>query len=369
MAGDLFTIGVEEEFLVVDPESRALRPRAGRIIAPARRTAGGHVEAELQRSQVETGTRVCKTLAGVRRELVRLRREVAAAAEAAGSVIAASGTHPFSDWRDVEMTPKAAYLQLEEDYQQLAHETVVCGCHVHVGIPDREEAIQVMNHVRVWLSPVLALSANSPFWVGHDTGYASFRSELWRRWPTAGTPHPFSSYAEYEETIETLIRTGSIDEPARIYWDVRPSARFGTLEFRVTDVCMTVDEAVMVAGLMRGLARTCHRQAAAGVPAPDARPELVRAATWRAARYGLDGDLVDVVSRRAMPAVAMIERLLAFVRDALEDQGDWEEVAEIVRRTTVKGTGATRQRRALARADRMEDIVDLIVSETMAGVS
>jgi glutamate---cysteine ligase / carboxylate-amine ligase len=182
----------------------------------------------------------------------------------------------------------------------------------------------------------------------------------------AGTPHPFSSHAEYEQTVQTLIRTGSIDDPARIYWDVRPSARFDTLEFRVTDVCMTVDEAVMVAGLVRALAQTCHRQAVAGVPAPDPRPELLQAATWRAARYGLDGDLVDVVGGCAAPAGTIVGRLLGFVRDALEEQGDWEEVNDLVRRTVLRGTGAARQRRALARADRMEDVVDLIVSETTA---
>jgi carboxylate-amine ligase len=244
---------------------------------------------------------------------------------------------------------------------------LVCGCHVHVGVPDREEAIQVMNRVRVWLSPVLALSANSPFWLGDDTGYASFRSEVWRRWPMAGTPEPLSSYAEYEEVLDALIRTGSVDEPARIYWDVRPSAKFDTLEFRVTDVCMTVDEAVMVAGLVRALVQTCHRHALEGRPVPSPRPEILRAATWRAARFGLDGDLVDLTSVRAKPATTVVEGLLDFVKESLEDQGDWDEVAGIVRRTIACGTGAARQRQALEQGGRPEDVVDLITSETVAG--
>lgn len=367
VGSDLFTIGVEEEFFVVDPETRGLRSRADRIVEPAREKVGDHVEPELQRSQVETGTGVCSTLGDVRRELVRLRHEVSAAAQATGSLIAAAGTHPFSDWSDGGITPKKAYLRLERNYQQLAREALVCGCHIHVGVPDREEAIQVMNRVRPWLSPVLALSANSPFWLGDDTGYASFRSEVWRRWPMAGTPEPFSSYAEYEEVVEALIRTGSVDEPARIYWDVRPSAKFDTLEFRVTDVCMTVDEAVMVAGLVRALVQTCHRHALEGRAAPAPRPELLRAATWRAARFGLDDDLVDVQSGRAIPAGAMVESLLAFVSDALEDQGDRDEVTEIVHRTITCGTGAARQRRAFEQGGRMEDVVDLIASETIAG--
>ena len=311
-----FTIGVEEEFLIVDADTGALRPRAELILPPAREALGDDVQPELHQSQLETATPVCPSLPEVRRELVRLRKELMAAAEQHGSRIAAAATHAFSSWQDDPgITPK--YRKLEVDYRQLAREQIICGCHVHVGMENRDAAVQVMNRARPWLSPILALAANSPYWEGVDTGYASYRTEIWRRWPMAATPEPFASAAELDEVIDALVATGSIDDPARIYWDMRPSARFPTLEFRVTDVCLTVDESVMVAGLVRGLVRTCHDQAEAGEPVPNVRRELLRAATWRAARYGLDGDLVDVIGQRALPARDMIDTLLELTRPAL----------------------------------------------------
>jgi glutamate---cysteine ligase / carboxylate-amine ligase len=365
MANGDYTIGVEEEFLIVDGESRALRPRAEELMATARETLGDAVDQELHRSQLELKTPACASLAGVRSELTRLRRELTVAIRPSGSQILASGTHPFSVWReDPGVSPK--YQRLERDYQQLAREQIICGCHVHVGIGDEEAAIEVMNRVRPWLSPILALAANSPFWEGDDTGYASYRTELWRRWPMAGTPEPFASRDEYEAVVDALFATGSIDDHARIYWDVRPSARFPTLEFRVTDVCLTVDDAVMVAGLIRGLVRACYEQSRAGEPVPEVRPELIRAATWRAARYGLDADLVDLLAREAVPAGIMVDRLLDFVGPGLHELGDWEEVSGLVKRTFASGTGAARQRAVLARTGRLHDVVDYIVAETAA---
>jgi carboxylate-amine ligase len=365
MATGDFTIGVEEEFLIVDGESRALHPRAQELMAAAREVVGEAVAQELHRSQLEIQTPVCGSLAGLRSELVRLRRGLTEALRPNGCRIAASGTHPFSGWReDPRASPK--YARVERDYQQLAREQIICGCHIHVGIGDGEAVIEVMNRVRPWLSPIVALSANSPFWEGDDTGYASYRTELWRRWPTAGTPEAFASRAEFEAVVDSLFATGSIDDRARLYWDVRPSARFPTLEFRVSDVCLTVDDAVMVAGLIRGLARACDDQARAGEPTPAVRPELIRAATWRAARHGLGAKLVDVVAGEAVPARVMVDRLLGFVGPALRELGDWEEVFRSVERTFACGTGAARQRAVLARTGRLEDVVDYIVAETAA---
>ncbi|MDP9072396.1 MAG: carboxylate-amine ligase [Actinomycetota bacterium] len=365
---DAFTIGVEEEFFIVDQETRALRPRLEPILARARGALGDAVQPELQLIQVETGTPVCRSLAEVRRELARLRHQVMAAAVAEGTRICASGTHPFSHWNEGHaITPKPAYVALERDYQQLAREQLVCGCHVHVGFPDGEDAIEVLNRVGPWLSPIVALAVNSPFWAGVDTGYGSFRTEVWRRWPMAGLPHVFESRAEYDQLVRELVVTGSIDDPARIYWDVRPSAKFATLEFRATDICLTVDEAVLVAGLVRALAQSCHTEAVAGRPVPRVRPEMLRASMWRAARYGVEADLVDVLTPRAVPAREMVEELLAFLRPALADRGEWEEISGLARETAARGTGAARQRQAFARSGRMEDVVDLIVSETVRG--
>lgn len=364
-----FTVGVEEEYQIVHPETRELRPRAASVLPDAKRKVGDNVQPELYLSQIEIGTHVCHTLAEVRAEIVRLRRELIHAAERDGNRIAAAGTHPFSHWEDQRLTPKARYFDIADDYQQLAREHLIFGCHVHVGILDREAAIQAMNRARPWLSVMLALAANSPFWLGADTGYASFRTEIWRRWPMAGTPHVFGSRAEYDALVEALVAAGGITDATKIYWDVRPSARFETLEFRVTDVCMTVDEAVMVAGLARALAQSCYVQAVRDEPVSHARPELLRAAKWRAARYGLDAELIDVGAGVLVPAREAVEKFLAFLRPSLEGHGEWAEVSALARETVERGTGAARQRAAYERSGSLEDVVDLIVAQTAEGIA
>jgi carboxylate-amine ligase len=366
---DEFTLGVEEEYQIVHPDTRELRQRAGRILPCARETLGDEVINELYLSQIEIGTPVCRSLGEVRSQLIRLRRALIAAANRDGSSIAAAGTHPFSHWDRQQLTPKPRYFGLAEDFQQLAREQIIYGCHVHVGIADREEAIGVMNRSRPWLAPLLALSANSPFWLGHDTGFSSYRTELFGRFPMTGTPLPFASRAEYDELIAGLVTTGIIDDDSKIYWDVRPSHHFETLEFRVADVCMTIDEAVMIAGLCRGVAKTCLDAHRRGDSIEPVRPELLRAAKFHASRYGLDGDLIDVRARRSAPAATLVNALLTFLKPALMEMGDWEEVSTRVDQTLGQGNGARRQRDAYARAGRFEDVVDLIVEETGRGLN
>jgi glutamate---cysteine ligase / carboxylate-amine ligase len=337
---------------------------AGRVLPAARPELGDRVQPELYRSQVEMNTPVCATLGEVRDAVRRGRRALAEAAEGEGLRLAAAGTHPFSHWGDQTVTEKTRYRNLAQDYRQVFREQVVFGCHVHVGIQDREAAIQTMNRVRPWLPVLLALSANSPYWLGADTGYASYRTEVWNRWPMAGMPQAFASRAEYDRLVETLMATGSVREPTKLYWDVRPSARQETLEFRVADVCMGVDEAVMVTGLARALALVCHDAAARGEPDPPPRPELLRAAKWRAARHGLDADLVDAAAGRARPAAEMVRLFLDRVRPGLEAGGDLEEVTELVEATVARGTGAARQRAVFQRTGSLEAVVDLVVEAT-----
>jgi carboxylate-amine ligase len=360
-----FTLGVEEEFLVVDAATGALRPDGAAALPAARDRLGEDVHPELHPSQIEITTPVAETLGEIRAELVRMRSELAATLAERGDRLAATGTHPFSPWTaDPAINPE--YQLLEEQYQQIAREQLICGTHVHVGIDDPERAIAVVNAVAPWLSPIVALAANSPFWGGRDTGYASYRTELWRRWPTAGTPAPFADRAEYEAVVEALFRTGSIDDHARIYWDVRPSARFPTVEFRVADVGMTVDDTVMTAGLVRALAVTAARAVADGRGGAGGRgrPVLIRAATWRAARYGISADLVDVVAERAVPARDLIDRLLQRLRPALLDLGDWDEVSSLVGGVLADGTPADRQRRVWAATGKLESVVEFIVEAT-----
>ncbi len=346
MADD-FTIGVEEEFFLVDVESRRLRPVAAEVLPGARPVDDGEVGPELQQCQVETGTGICQTLDQVKEEVGCLRRTTSAAAREVGCAIASSGSHALGfDDESSRVTPEPAYLRLERDYRLVTHEQLVCGCHVHVGVADPELAVQVVNRARTWLPALLALTGNSPFWRGADSGYASFRTEVWQRWPTSGTPGTFRSRADYDELVATLLAVGAIDDPARIYWDVRPSAKFDTVEFRVADANLSVNETVMTAGLVRGIVVACHRQAVDGEPWGDPRPELRRAAIWRAARFGLGGALVDLDGCRSLPAADIVDRLLAFVRPALVDLGDWERVRDLVAAVVAGGTGAARQRRA-----------------------
>jgi carboxylate-amine ligase len=359
MPTDRFTIGVEEEFLVVDEATGALRPEGPALLPEARARLGDEVHPELHSSQLEINTSVAATLADVRREVTNLRCRLGEVVAERGFRLAATGTHPFSHWsEDPEVYSK--YEVVEREYQQLAREQIICGVHVHVGVDDPEQGIQVVNGVAAWLSPIVALAANSPFWGGRDTGYASYRTELWRRWPMAATPAPFADRAEYEALVDTLFRTGSIDDHARIYWDVRPSAKFPTVEFRVADVGLTVDDTVMVAGLVRGLAVTALREDRHCL----ARAELIRAATWRAARYGIGDTLLDLEAGEALPAAKLVDRFLDRLRPALVDLGDWDEVSDLVGRVLTEGTGADRQRRRLAETGDPSAVVAFIVDET-----
>ena len=364
---DEYTLGVEEEYQIVDPETRELRSRGGRVVEKARREAGeGNVAAELMESQVEAVSGVCRTLAEVRAELSRLRRAVIMAAGEEARIAAAS-THPFSHWREQVVTPKERYRVLMEAYQQLAQEQLVFGFHVHVGIKDRESAVRVMNRLRVWLAPLLALSANSPFWLGEDSGYASYRTQVWGRFPVSGPPGIFVSRAEHDALVEALVRTETVEDATKIYWDARLPEKTETIEVRVADVCPTVDGAVMLAGLSRALVRTCFERDGRDEPYPAARPELLRAAHWRASRHGLEGELVDVEEERIVPAGYGIQKLLDFVRPALEDLGDWDEISGIVRETLGRGNGATRQRAVFRRTGSLEAVVDMLIDETARG--
>ena len=359
------TVGVEEEYQLVDADTGALRPGIAAVLPAAREVVGSQVEPELHQSQIEIGTAVCRTLDEVRADLVRLRTNVAAAAESEGFRLVAAATHPFARRDEQQVTPKPAYEDLAERYGHLAREQLVFGCHVHVCVPDSELAIQVMNHLRPWLAPLLALSASSPFWEGADTAYASYRTEVFSRWPTTGMPAPFESRAAYDQLVDDLRATGSIDRPARLYWDVRPSAKYTTLEFRVADVCTSIDDAVLVAGLARGLVARCIADVEAGVPVPMIRPELVRSASWRAARNGVDGDLVDLAGLRSAPAREVVRRLLDHVSDDLEAFGDRTRAEEQVAAVFGRGTSAARQRRVLEERGSLAAVVEWLAAETV----
>ncbi len=363
------TIGIEEEYHIVDADSRELSPSAVSLLRRAQSELGERVQPELRLSQIEVETPVCTTLQQARAHVSRLRRATINAAEQEGKRIMSAGTHPFSHWRGQPVTPKERYEELASDYQQLTREQTISGCHVHIGLADREIAVQVMNRARSWLAPLLALSASSPYWLGDDTGYASYRTEIWSRWPISGPPLPFHGAQEHAHLARTLIAIGAIEDTTKIYWDLRLSERFETIELRIADACPLVEETVMIAGLIRAIIRTCYEQVRRREAFTPVRHEVLRVAHWHAARYGLSQTLVDVHRNQLVPADVLLEDLLQFSKEALEATGDWEEVASQVRLTLQHGNGAMRQRAVYQRTGDLKAVVDFLVGETAHNVA
>ena len=366
----MLTLGVEEEFFVVDRDDGTLAEDAlpglellqGQVPPSYGEVAG--FEREFQLSIVETRTGVCANLDEMRDQLEWLRCALIDAAAASNQMIVAAGTLPSVDWRVARLTDKPRYAEIADHYRDVAQRRATCGCHVHVGIVDRDQAVRALNRVRPWLPVLLALSASSPFYDAADTGYESFRSLLWGAFPVAGPPEIHDSYEQYAEKIRLLVATGAILDAGHVYWDARLGTRHETLEFRIADACTTVDEAVLQVALCRALALTCMREDEGGVPLPTVPSELLRAATWRAGRSGLGGTLVDVLARESVPALLLVERLLAYVREALEDLGDLDEVVELLHEIQMGGTSARRQRDALPGDGRLAGVAGRVAAET-----
>lgn len=338
-------MGVEEEFLVVDPATG--RPRAvGGLVLAASGEAGGALTAELQREQIETGTTPCTTLDDLGTGLRAARAAAAAAADEVGVAVAPLATSPVPV--EPTLSPKHRYVEMSRRFGLTVSEELTCGCHVHVAVDGPEEGVAALDRVRPWLAPLLALSTNSPFWQGADSGYASYRSQVWSRWPSAGAYAPFGTVAAYRALVDTMVATDTVIDEGMVYLDARLSRQHPTLEVRVADVCLDPDDAVLVAALVRGLVETAVRAWRAGVPADPVRTEVLRLAGWRAGRSGLDGALLDPGTWRPAPATQVLDRLVAHVRPALEDAGDLPVVRELLAAVLARGTGTTRQRAVFA---------------------
>ncbi|MEH0981900.1 carboxylate-amine ligase [Micromonospora sp. CPCC 205556] len=361
------TLGVEEEFLLLDPETGESLPVAEPVRNALSGTAREQSRQEFRHSMVEMVTPVCTDLAQLRTHLVALRRAAAGAAEAAGARLVAVGATPVCEAHRT-VPDEQRYHAMSRRFGPVAHDPAVCGCHVHVGLPDRELAVQVCNHLRPWLPVVQALTANSPLHDGRDTGHASWRSMQLERWPSIGpTPH-FESAADYDATVAELIAAGIMLDGAMVYWYARPSATYPTVEVRVGDVCPTVDDTVLVAGLVRALVATMVDHVHAGAPAPRIRDCLVAAAHWRAAHDGLDGDLIDLRRGGARPAWDLVDELLVTLTPALTRHGDLDLTRREIDRVRREGTGATRQRRIMARTDGdVRAVLNHLTDQTIAG--
>ncbi|MFG1664642.1 glutamate--cysteine ligase [Streptomyces sp. Y7] len=355
------TIGVEEEYLLLDPATGLPVPLAGKVRAAAGLTpfaTGQEVQRELLQAQVEVATPVCDTLEEVGSHLLRLRHAVWTAAEQHGCRPAPCGTSPRRHDRPEAVTDEARYRAMHSQAPQLVAEQLVNGMHVHVAVPSREEGIQIMNRLLVWLPTLTAMSANSPLWDGHDTGFASWRTVVFSRWPVSGMPPYFQDVADYDRRVQRLLKSGLIADIGQLYWVIRLSARYPTVEVRCLDVQLRVDDAVMLAGLVRALVTTELEAVSAGAPAPEWHPELLRAGLWHAARHGLNDTLVDL-ERNTRPAEEALFELLRHVTPALDAAGDTRQVTAGCRRLLQEGTGAARQRAALA-AGGLPAVTDLI---------
>lgn len=361
----VLTMGVEEEFLLVDRHSRAPAGRAPQVIAATRAVLGPQVQQEFYTAQVETCTRPTTDASELRAELARLRSIVSAAAAEEGCLLVASGTPVIPPERPLEVTPDPRYLRMADRYTHVLGDLrqVVCGCHVHIGMPDRGSALALANHMRPWLPVFQALAANSPFDRGTDSGYASWRAVEHALWPTVG-PAPVLDEAQYERTVETLLLTGRLLDRRMIYWYARPSEHVPTLEIRVADVNADLDVAVLLAVLVRGLATVLSRDAEEGRPPPAVGPRALRAAHHLAALHGLEGDGLDLRSGRRVPAWDLVTALVERAAPGLEAAGDLPVTATLLGRVRTRGGGASRQRSTHRRHRSLHAVIDALAATT-----
>jgi carboxylate-amine ligase len=367
LTGPSLTIGIEEEYQIIDPVTRELRSYITEILTEDS-VLMGEVKPELHQSMVEVGTKVCRTPAEARAELVRLRRLVMELAARNGLAIAAAGSHPFSAWQTQEITPLDRYLGVREDLQDLAQRLLVFGTHVHIGIEDREFLIDCLNVARYFLPHVLALSTSSPFWMGRNTGLKSYRSVVFRNFPRTGIPPQLASWGEYQHLVETLVGANSIPNSSKIWWDVRPNWTYPTIEFRICDVNTRVEEAVCVAAIFQAIVAKLWKLRRDNLTFRVYPTTLIEENKWRAVRYGLDGNLIDFGRGQELPARELIRELVTwFLDDVLDELGTRQEV-EYAFRILEEGTSADRQIATWQRTGNLNDVVDQLIRETAEGV-
>ena len=363
----VFTLGIEEEFAIIDPETRELRSHIQEILECGKVTLKEQIKPEMHQSVVELGTEICQSVVDARVHVIELRTKLAELAGGSGLKIASVGTHPFSHWRDQLITQGERYQEIVKDMQQLARANLIFGLHVHVGIPDRHSAIHVMNQARYFLPHIYALSANSPFWVGQDTGLKGYRLKVFERFPRTGIPDAFESLSEYDDYCKLLVKTGCIDNAKKIWWDIRLHPFFDTLEVRVCDAQTRVDDTLAIAALIQAVVAKLFKLLWRNTTFRIYRRRLLDENRWRAARYGIDGKLIDFGREAEVEERSLLNELLEFVASEADQLGSHREMAHI-ERIMREGTGADRQLAAFERTRDMKAVVDHIVAETYEGL-
>ena len=363
MALPNLTLGIEEEYQIIDPETRALAQMSERLIEQGQSELKDQIKPEFMQSQVEVGTKVCQNIQEARREVVRLRNAIIQLAEGEGLRMVAASTHPFSKWSEQEVTPDDRYHKLEADLRDVARRLLIFGMHIHVGIEDPELRIDVMNQTRYFMPHILALSTSSPFFHGRDTGLKSYRSVIFENMPRSGTPPTFQAFSEYQGFIDTLVATGCIDEPTKIWWDIRPHPKFPTIEFRIADVCTKVEEVLCLAALLQALVAKLLKLRQNNQSWRSYRHHLITENKWRAVRYGLDGKLIDFGKREEVPVRFLAMELLELVDDVVDELGTRQEV-NYLHTILEGGSSADRQLRTYRETGSLEAVVDQLIEES-----
>ncbi len=362
-----YTLGIEEEFQIVDPQTRELRSHVSEFLEEGKMLLGEQVKPEMIQSMIEVGTGICRNIQEARTDITKLRAIISSLARKKGLAIVAASTHPISHWQDQKISDDQRYELLVEEIQMVARSLLIFGLHVHVGMADRERAIHIMNAARYFLPHVLALSTSSPFWLGHNTGLKSYRSEVFKKFPRTDIPDHFDSYSSFQRYVELLVKTGCIDNGRKIWWDVRPHAFFPTLEFRVCDIPTRVDDTIAIAALFQAIVAKLDKLIEKNLGFRLYRRMLIQENKWRAVRWGLDGKMIDFGKQKEVPVRDLIHELLEFVDDVLDDLDSRKEV-EHIHVILERGTSADEQLQVYHETGNLQSVVDRLIERTMENV-
>ena len=364
----LFTLGIEEEVMIIDPETRELVSHMHQVVEGGKTLLDEQVKAEMHKAVVEVGTNICHDVKEARQEVKKLRSIISDIARKQDCLIGAAGAHPFSRWQDAMITDHPRYHEIVNEMQDAARSNLIFGLHVHVGIENRQIGVQIVNAVRYLLPHIFALSTNSPFWLGRNTGYKSYRTKVFDKFPRTGIPENFSSASEFDEYVALLVKTGCIDNGKKIWWDLRIHPVYPTLEFRICDVPMRLDETIALAAIMQAVIAKQYKLMQQNLSFRNYRRALINENKWRAARYGVHGKLIDFGKEAEVPFSQLLEELIEFVDDVVDELNCREEV-NYLREIVKRGTGADRQLAVYEQTKDLRQVVDYIVEETNHGLS